>query len=577
MNPFTSGYDPMNAFMNGYQLGDAMQSTAERARQQMINEKERAALSQMGQGGYLLGNEGNPAAVRPPWLSQMYQDNPHEAFEAEKLMGAPLADERKERLAAKLASDKFNEKMKAFAPLVQQAMGMAGGQGGPLPTISKGMPIPPQNAFASYGAPSSVGSDYEGMTVPGGGVLQNPRDAGSASALLAGNTMSSAPTMGVDLDISAEHGPTLKLRPMSEFERQSKMAHTAQEGEKVRLAQMETADKARVTAETSRRLADEQVYGIRKEIGAVKMAMAKGEIRPQDGMQQIKDLMQELNASLARRDSVYFGKDAPAQTIAELTPQEKANAAKVRSGKAPTPQASMQAEQDASIGAGLPYKQQVEAQHEKLKGDIGQTRKIIDTAQEAANSALQHKPASDRIMELLQKNDLGSRVLKLPGGTTAATIVSGNYDELNKWRNSLIDMDRKEGTSGEYNTIPELRIHSESLPAVDNDENTNRRAIVSVKNILEARLVAPQFLQQWADQHGGTLKGAREEFRSWMQNNPMYQTSEKNGAVSIHENPHYIPLDIWGRLRQRFSEKDLLKKRASGGIQVINGRVFYKE
>jgi hypothetical protein len=323
-----------------------------------------------------------------------------------------------------------------------------------------------------------------------------------------------------------------------------------------------------------------------------------GEIRPSVGQARIQQIGSELKQAQSYRDSLLFGRDSLTPDTSDIlskNPEAKAGQGKrtqqpiqgvLDSTAQPAPLAPEEAgvsrgsiplAKGPAIGAGLPYKKQVEAQQKKLEGDITQTRNILDASQAAAMAAQQSKPATDRIMELLTKNNIGSRFLKLPGGETAATMVSGNYDELNKWRNSLILQEKSEGESQLYNTLPELKIHSASLPSIDNDENTNRRAIVPVKNLMEARMVAPKFLQQWADQHGGAITGAREEFRSWMQHNPMYQTHETNGEVGIHENTHFIPLDIWTRLRQRFSEKDILKKRDSGGIQVLNGRVFFKE
>jgi hypothetical protein len=338
-----------------------------------------------------------------------------------------------------------------------------------------------------------------------------------------------------------------------------------------------------------------QEYDLKKQIDALKKDKAEGNISPQDYLASSNSILADLKALGAQKQALLAGRSTAQDTLGmardeyrnpssteqqAIVPKTGASLTKpapITPDEQGVSRGTMPLAKGPAIGAGLPYKKQVEAQQKKLEGDITQTRNILDASHAAAMASQQSKPATDRIMELLTKNNIGSRALKLRGGETAATIFSGNYDELNKWRNSLILQEKSEGESQLYNTLPELKIHSASLPSIDNDENTNRRAIVPVKNLMEARMVAPQFLETWAKQHGGTLDGARQEFRSWMQHNPMYQTHEKNGEVGIHENTHFIPLDIWTRLRQRFSEKDILKKRDSGGIQVLNGRVFFKE
>ncbi len=573
-------FNPWDSFGKGMQIGNAFFENADLARKQMIAEKERAALSQMGQGNKLMGLENTPKATRPAWLQALYQDHPEAAMKAEQYVAAPFTEQRKAKQAEASQLAMLQAKGNAFA----QAVRAMGGEGeGPPAQPAIAQPI---NAFATQmnGEPSSVGLVSEGgVAVPGGPTLENPAGRGSTQNLLSGKNLDTASRMKKTRRVSFEHGPSVEYEEMPELQAEQMRTEAAQKGRQMELNAQKTADDLRVSADTTRRQADEQVYGLQRELTEVKKSMTGSGIIPRDAIARINELNDELKAAKARRDSLYFGKDAPAPESAQLTPQEQAKAAAVRAGKGqsarPSPPAASPLDDHApeSIGAGLPYQQQVEAQKEKLKGDLTQTRTILDAAHASANSALQNKPATDRIMELLQKNDLGSRTLKLPGATTAATILSGNYDELNKWRNSLILQEKAEGESQLYNTLPELKIHSESLPAVDNDENTNRRAIVPVKNLMEARLVAPKFLEDWAKQHGGTLDGARQEFRSWMQHNPLYQAAEKNGAVSIHENTQYIPLEAWTRLRQRFSEKDILAKQKSGGIQVISGRVFFKE
>lgn len=584
MNPFMSGYNPMDAFRSGYDLGDAMTATAERERQRLIAEKERAALSQMGQGNYLAGLEGVQGAVRPDWLKQLYQDNPHEAMKQEQLVSAPFLMDREIRKGGELERAKRQADLDVAMPMMN-AFFKARGGGPPQATDARAMPssMPmgegaPVNAFATGGpAPEPNLADLSGdepsfeMTPQGfkfGVKSASPLD--SAIKVADVNLRKADQQLkGKEYDLKVEDQIINKAKAADQFD-------------KSRFDKVDAIHK--------------QENDLKKQIDALKMQKAGGDISPADYIQSANRILADLKDLGAQKQALMRGQTTAQETLGISGDQYRnpssteAQPIIPKTSNRLTAPAPAQAEPSIAesrgsiplkggqeIGSGLPYKKKIEAQQRQLEGDLTQTRKIIDDSNAVATEALQNKPATDRIFDLLQKNDLGNRIFKLPGGETASTIFSGNYDELNKWRNSLILQEKSAGESQLYNTLPELKIHSASLPAVDNDENANRRAIVPVKNLMEARMVAPRFLQQWADQHGGTLKGAREEFRSWMQHNPMYQTSEKNGAVSIHENTHYIPLDIWTRLRQRFSEKDIVEKQKSGGIQVLNGRVFFKE
>lgn len=576
MNPFSYYYSPMNAFRQGYAMGDAMDATAERERQRLIAEKERAALSQMGQGANYFGFEQDPNAARPAFLKELYQSNPHAALEIEQRMAAPFVEARQATKAGEIEKAKLAARVTAWGPFMND--GESGGPPQPMPANG-----PPVNAFSSSnGAPTSVGLVSEGgVTAPGGAILPNPQGAGSTTDTLMGKGLGSASRTKKTRKFSLEHGPSVEFEQIPEFEAEKARIEAAQKGRQVELEAQRTGDTLNNSRMAEVNKAHGRVFELNQAISGLQEKIDAGTRNPRQVQQELARLGQERDAAAAYRDSLLRGNGQVAgdPATAQLTPDEQAQAAAVRAtkGRVPSGTAPKAALPSSSVGSGLPYKQAVETRQKAMEGTLTQARGLIDAAHSAANAALQNKPATDRIMELLSKSDLGNRLFKLPGGETAATVFSGNYDELNKWRSSLILQEKNEGESQLYNTLPELKIHSASLPSVDNDENTNRRAIVPVKNLMEARLVAPQFLEQWASQHGGSLDGARQAFRSWMQHNPMYQTQEKNGAVSIHENTHFIPLDIWGRLRQRFDEKTILKKRDSGGIQIIGEKVFLKD
>jgi len=564
MNPFAASYNPMNAFAQGYAIGDSMIETAERQRQHQRALKARQALADAGKSPDLFGFEGVEGAQRPAWLAELYASDPESALQIEQRVSAPFEINRAAKKAGEIEEAKLKAKVAAWKPFMEDE----GGGSPSMPTTGQ-----PLNAFATGGVPLSVGvGTDEGITAPGRPMIA-PAGVGSYQNLLTGDSLGTANRTKRTRKFSLEHGPSVEYEQIPEFEAEKARIEAGQKGRDLELKSQKTADELNNSRLAERERAHARVFQLAQQISALQKDKDAGTRNPRELQQELTALRQEKKEAEAYRDSLLKGRGAVEASSVGLTDEEKALAAQARAARkqGASGSASGAAPQ---VGAGLPYSKQVETQQKKLEGDINQTRKIIDTAHAAATSALQNKPATDRIMELLQKNDVGSRLLKLPGGETAATMFSGTYDELNKWRQSLILQEKEEGESQLYNTIPELKIHSTSLPAVDNDENTNRRAIVPVKNLLEARLLAPKFLEDWAHQHGGSLDGARNMFRSWMQHNPQYQTVETNGQVGIVKNLKYIPLDTWVRLRQKYQEKDLAAKLKNGNIEVIDGRVF---
>ena len=591
MNRFLQYYSPMNAFHQGYALGDAFNETQaqEAARQRAIDERQ--ALSDFGQGDQLAGYEGVPGAVRPAWLKQLYQTNPTAALQVEQQVAAPFELDRQATKAVELEQAKLAASVNAWKPLMpDDPSGQAG------PPQATGQPV---NAFAApLGPPSSVGLVSEGgLTAPNGAALTNPSGAGSYTDTLMGKGLGSAHRTKKTLKFSLKHGPIVEYEQIPEFEAEKARVDAAQKGRQVELEGQRTADILNNSRMAEVQRAHQRVYDLGQAMSALRASSEAGTRNPTAVLAELDDLMAQRKDAIAYRDSLLKGKDVPAPASADLTPEEKAQAAAVRAGQGRTRPGAVSPPSPSNpnpvaappVGAGLPYKQAVEVQQEKLKGGIAVQQqaqkekmsianKSIEDAHSAALKAEGLQDSVNRMLGLVDKG-MGSTVMgAMPWGIGESIMAMGHDNKrLQSLNAQLVDLYKNEGQTKAFDTLPELKIVASRIPSLDKGEDQNREDMVSVVNLMDARRASGDFLEQWAHGHGGTLDGARGVLRGWMQHNPLYQTAVKNGETSISKNQHYIPLDIWTRLRQRFSEKDLLKKRDSGGIQIIGDKIFLKD
>jgi hypothetical protein len=573
MNAFSNYYSPMNAFFGGFQMGDQMDQAAIREAERVRALKERDALAQMGQGNQFAGFEGVEGATRPDYLKQLYRDNPEAAWKVEQAAAQPFAVDRdiskqgkieraKREADAEVGTNMMNAYFKA--------------RGGGQPDVQEASAIP-----------ASMTEGEAGQT---GGAMPAPN-----LSRLSGDEPSFEMTpQGFKFGVksASELDNAVKMHDMK-----LKDSELALKKEDLSLKKEDQIlNKARFNEELGKNEQDhlnklhQQSLSITQQMRELEKANNTGEMKPQVFLQQMNELMQQKKDIHAQKDVILRGQKQSSD-IAGMTTDQYRNpsstepqAVKPKTSGAltkPKPQPPMTAREatpSPQVGSGLPYKMQVE---NNQKADQ-EKRKIATDAIESAHSeaakAATHASAIDRMMGLLSKEDIGNRFVgNLPWGEQVLNMTSQNNDDLSRLRNQMIDLYKKEGETKSFDTLPELKIVASMIPDVTASPDTNRRNMVDVRNLFEARTAAPQFLEQWAQQHGGTIDGARQEFRSWMQHNPKYHAKDVHGRVQIQENAGFVPLPVWSRLRQRFSEADIMKKRDSGGLQIIGDKVFLKE
>lgn len=564
-------YNPMDTLGQGFNYGmNILRANDEgRLRQKAIEQDQAMAL--LGQNPLLFGYEDDPNAIRPDWLTNLYKSNPELALKMEAQVAAPFATQREIKKAGEVERMK-KESDAAVAMKMARAMGF----------------MPPEGA-GSVLAPPEGG----GMAVPGQGGFLSPLalDAGPGHSGLS-RMMKMTP-----------QGPTFEMSQLPPHQIQNDLDQRAIERERVGLDRDkfgldkekqvdERAKSAATLAKTDQDMrlnAGQRVESLMKGMYEIQAKVQAGGISPGVANQVLGPMKAQLDQALREQHDVTRGLGKIETNVENFAGDRKPAAdprlqSSVEAAPSLKPSAPMKAAAPATptaagpqVGAGLPYKQQVEVQQRATQQKVELTTKSIQDAHAAADKFNSHMPSINRLFDLAAKKDLGNRLGQLPGGETALRIFSQDNDELQKLRNELIDTQKQEGQSQLMNTLPELAIQSDALPSVTNSPDVNKRSMVNLRNLADARLAAPGFLENWAQQHGGTIDGARQAFREWMQHNPLYKATETNGRVSVGEHDGYIPIDAWTRLKQRFSTSEIVKKREQGNIQVINGRVFFKE
>jgi hypothetical protein len=384
--------------------------------------------------------------------------------------------------------------------------------------------------------------------------------------------------------MSAEHGPSIEWQQMSPFEMEQARIDAAQKGRDLELKGQKSADDLRVSAETSRRQADEQVYSIQKELTAVKQAMTGPGIKPRDAIDRINELNDELKSAKARRDSIYFGRDAAAPQTAELTDEEKAMAKAGPGTKRPTAPAPTQSvtstsarasappsamSADPTIGAGLPYQQQVAMQQEKIKGDLASQQKAKQEKTTAMNKLIEDaqgdhmrlrsmKDQVDRMIQL-SKEGIGSRVMgQLPFGMGEAfqRAWSGRNDELQSLRGPAIQLFMSANSSKMMDTPKEVERLTGGVPDVGRDEDVNKRNAAIMGNDFYSSLQKTPAMEWWSH-NKGTMDGFSQAWDDWRQHNPQYTVSVKNGQTYLDDAPYVMPPTKWMQLRKKYSSEQI--------------------
>lgn len=556
-------FNVWNSFTQGMGLMDKFASMRDDARQRQRMVAQDQAMQELGQNPQLLGFEDDPNAVRPQWLTNLYRSNPDLAMKMEAQVAQPFSTKREIQKAGDVERMK-RESDAAVAMKMAQAMGF----------------MPPEGT-------GSVLAPSEGQAVPGQGGFLSPLaiDGGGPGHSGLSRTMKITP-QGPAFEMS-QLPPHQIQNDLDQRELDRKKQHLAEE-QQVDVRALNNSEMIR-KSQLARKEADDRVNTIMTQLHG--LPLLAGKVPPEMIEQQQASLKQELDAAMRYRHDLLYGMEKMPTNIEDFagsrkdSPDTRLKTGATAQGSArpmptmPKPTNSTQAPASgrSEIGANLPYPQKIEAQKKATEQSVELATKSIQDAHTAADKFAGHLPSINRLFELVSKKDLGNRLGQLPGGETALRIFSQDNDELQKLRNELIDTQKQEGQSQLMNTLPELAIQSDALPSVTNSPDVNKRSMVNLRNLAEARLAAPGFLQNWADQHGKNLDGARQAFREWMQHNQLYQATETNGRVSVAENDGYIPVEVWSKLKQRFSTADILKKRDAGHIQVINGRAFLKE
>jgi hypothetical protein len=585
MNYF--GYNPLQAMGQGLGLYHGIEQSYDNqlardqlARAQAIEEQQRNTLADIGQQPYLLGFEDNPAALRPEAVKQLWRVNPALALQAEQRVAEPFLYERQRSRDQELLDRdvaRQNALAQAKADIAWRAVRTN------LPSVFKqsapGQGVPRDVSMTTgQGQMSGMGTVYSpestgmGQVMPTVGQMPDP-NAGYMGAALGNVGLGGYSDQSVSIDIGPDGLPRVTVKQPSELESETRRRKSIQEGRDVELKGQSLAEQMQENQRQAVNKAHERVIGIAQEITNVKSKQSdmifNGQMTPQQAMEQIAPLQSLYQRAVADRDALILPTGSSrVSPPAELTPQAGGTAG---TGKSQAPSVRSQASGPApssQLGAGLSPKLRGEVQAHVTKEQAKMSLDTIKAAEATANKVAIHDGAFNEMYQMLKTKEIGNRAGKIPGGETALRIISIDNDELQKWRDEIIDPIKEGISAQEINTLPELNIKADRLPNVTNSPATNKKAMAHTMNWRELALAAPGFLQKWKDNHGGSLDGAGTMAREWTANQKRYTADEKDGAVSLNEKP-IIPLNDWMSLRKQFAVNDILtlqKKLPSADI-----------
>ena len=272
-------FNPMQGILQGMELGQRFDQTADLERQRRDLLAEREAMALLGQQSNFTGYENVPGATRPNWLRQMFANgSPESALKFEALAASPFAVERDIRKSGEIERAK---------KLADQAV---------------------YNTLLTRFFPEQAGG------VPGAAPQAGPMPEGNVNAMNA--ALMPQPTMAglSDQERSFElgpQGPKFSIKNPSPFERASKTEDLRIKGGGLTVQQGNLTREQNKDREQQIQQAHDNVRLVNDKILEVRRNMETGDLDMATGKQAIAELQAQKQQFAAQRDALVRGQAQP--------------------------------------------------------------------------------------------------------------------------------------------------------------------------------------------------------------------------------------------------------------------------
>lgn len=534
-------YNPWESIRTGQMAADSQMAAILQRRQieDILAEREAMAL----QGPNFIGYPDVPA---PAWLQQLRKTgSPEAALRWEQLAAAPYTEQRQIELAGGIEAAKKQADYAAIKNYLTEFLQVPEAQA----TVQASEAVAPETEEGVSAPPVALGG---------------------------------LPAVERTFEVGPQ-GPKVTMKQMSPFERG--LAMDKQEMER-KTHQLHVGKEHReaVDSETG------HIRQIRTQIQAVQKQMEMREIPRGQGLEQLKDLQEELRDHQAARESLLrrgsrtpeAPKRVPDRTSSPVqkpvereAPQELSEAPPPPSTRvaaaAPVPAVEGPAPTERERAEIAQKQRESVIATEKEKREIG-NKEIANARVDAMHLQGFNRPIQE-LYDLVTKHEVGSPVISRLGLPWAAPEAGTTYllskpinAQVKNLSEQLTNAFAKPGQSQLMNTIVERMMQAAMVPNIANDPNQNRKNITVLRSNFDNLQQLPSFLESWAKAHQGNLEGATEAWLGYADNNPTYIYSEsKNGKVTTRENPAYRPWKSW------------MEGIRKGTIKQVGGRWVEKE
>ena len=272
---------PGDAILQGIEMGQRFDQTADLERQRRELLAEREAMALLGQQPNFTGYENVPGATRPNWLRQMFANgSPESALKFEALAASPFAMQRDIQRSGEIERAKKLADQEVYNNLLTKFF--------------------PEQAGGAPGAAPQAASMPEGNV------------NAMTTALMPQPTMAGLSDQERSFELGPQ-GPKFSIKNPSPFERASKTEDLrikggglkVQEGNLTR-EQNKDRDTAIQQAHDNVRLANDKILEVRRN-------METGDLDMQTGKQAIAELQQQKQQFAAQRDALVRGQAPQAQ------------------------------------------------------------------------------------------------------------------------------------------------------------------------------------------------------------------------------------------------------------------------
>lgn len=185
----------------------------------------------------------------------------------------------------------------------------------------------------------------------------------------------------------------------------------------------------------------------------------------------------------------------------------------------------------------------------------------IDKTRLGVERVTKFLPQIKELHRLVTTQNIGHPALDSIYGAGNVLSLNRSNAQVKKLSEAIINMFAEPGQSQMMNTIVERQMQGAVVPGLFTEPQLNKiNSSILMSNVEHLRNL-PTFLEQWQQQHKGTLTGAADAWIDYTDHNRKYTYStDARGLVTVKENKKVMRPEAWQSLRETGKVREVKDK-----------------